>query len=550
MKPLGLSRFIRAYRMVFGVSASYLWLAVRQAVFGRERMRDQRELCHRKNAVRIERTVLELKGLFIKVGQTLSIMTNFLPEPLTRGLEGLQDAVPPHPYDAIRERIIEEFHQGPEDIYASFEKEPIASASIGQVHRATLKDGTDVAVKIQYPEIDRIVSIDLRVMKRIFWILHLFFPSYGLKEVFLEIEEMLYQELDYKFEGKNLEKIRDNFVDETDFLFPEVYWEQSSSKVLTLRYMEGIKITDTKKLLEKGIDLRELATVLIHGYCKQIFEDGVYHADPHPGNLMVRPGEAGDFQIILIDFGAIATINDEMKQGITQFAEGLIRKDTRLLANSLRRMGFVARENEEEAFDRLVDYFYSKLANLKIENFRQMDLSNFQNIEDIIELKKLNVSFRDLMSSFRVPRDWVLLERTLLLSLGITTHLDPKLNPVEIILPYVEQFVLKDRSLAEVIMDMLKDVGLSYIKLPHEIEKALSALNRSELAIRNPDLARQTKRLYALGHQFLYAILGFGVLGMGYWWQVHDNGELARYHYYGTGVFGILLLVSFFKNRR
>lgn len=542
-------RFFKAYRVTIRVLFSYLWVGLLTQIFGEERMRETWEACHQRNAMRIEKTITELKGLFIKVGQTLSIMTNFLPEPLTRGLEGLQDAVPPHPYKAIEERFVQEFEKTPDKLYSQFEKVPIASASLGQVHRARLKDGTLVAVKVQYPEIDKIVTIDLKVLKRIFFLLHLFFPTYGLKEVYLEIADMVHQELDYQYEGKNLEVLKENFEKEEEFLFPDVFWEYSTSKVLTLRFMEGIKITDAEKLRMSGVDLRSLAEILICGYCKQIFIDGVYHADPHPGNLMVRIEEDGSVRIILVDFGAIARINPIMREGIRLFAEGLIKKDTHIIANSLRRMGFVAREDEEEAFDRLVEYFYSKFSGLKLENFKQLNLSQFQNIEDLLELKKLKISFRDLMSSFHVPRDWVLLERTLLLALGITSYLDPQLNPIEIILPYAERFVLEDKSLTDVVIGISKEVGLSYIMLPHEIQKTLKSLNRGELEIGNPDTRLQTKRMQVLFHQAIYAFLAVFGLGMGHWLSLEGEALLARYHYYGSAVFGALFLLSFFRNR-
>jgi len=549
MRQILAVRFFKAYRMTVQVMLSYIWLALKVRLFGPERMRDQREECHRRNARRIERTISELKGLFIKVGQTLSIMTNFLPGPLTAGLEGLQDDVPPHPYNEIRERFLQEFQKAPEDLFAEFDETPIASASLGQVHRARLSDGTSVAVKVQYPEIDKVVAVDLKAMKRIFFLLHLFFPGYGLKDVYREIAEMVKQELDYKYEGQNLERLRDNFKDDDNFLFPDVFWDYSTRKVLTLRFMEGIKINDTETLVAQGVDLRELATLLIHGYCKQVFIDGVYHADPHPGNLMVHVEADGRFRIILVDFGAIACINDQMREGITMFAEGLIKKDTRVIANSLRRMGFVARENEEEAFDQLVEYFYSRLSAVKIENFKELDFGNISNVEEILELKKLKISFRDLMNSFHVPRDWVLLERTLLLALGLTSHLDPTLNPIEIVLPYAETFVLKDKSLADVVVSISKDVALSYLMLPHEIQKTLKALNKGELQIRDREVQRQTERMTGVAHQFLYALISIAALGLGHWLARDGDVQLARYHYYGSAFFGVVFLLSMVRKR-
>ena len=254
--------------------------------------------------------------------------------------------------------------------------------------------------------------------------------------------------------------------------------------------------------------------------------------------------------MILVDFGAIARISDRMQVGITNFAEGLIKRDTRVIANALRQMGFVAKEDEGEAFDKLVDYFYTKLSTMKIENFKELDVSQLHNLEDLIELKKLNISFRDLMSSFHVPRDWVLLERTLLLALGLTTHLDPKLNPIETVLPYVEKFVLKDKSLTDAIMQMTKEAGISYLRLPYEIHQALQELRRGQIEVGNKDIRQQTRRMYILGHQFIYALLALSGLGLGHWWYVQDYFDMADYHYAGGALFGLILFMSLMKNRK
>ena len=547
-------RLFKAYRSFFVVLSSYLFLALQKKILGRAWASEKVELVHRRNARRIETSILELKGLFIKVGQMLSIMSNFLPEALTQGLERLQDSVPPHSYEAIEVRFQEEFGKGPLDLFKSFEKKPIASASLGQVHVASLQDGTKVAVKIQYPEIDEIVRMDLRTLKRIFGILHLLFPVYGLKSVYQEISEVVLKELDYTWEGKNLEMIRKNFEDEDDFLFPDVYWEFSSPKILTLQFMNGVKISSVDEFKKSGINPTEIATKIIHAYCKQIFIDGVYHADPHPGNLLIQPIASEqdlplNFKIVLVDFGATARISDKMRSGMTLFVEGLIKRDTRILASAMREMGFVARQDGFETFEDLVDYFYGKLANFKIEDFRKIDLSQLNHLEDLLEIRKMKISFRDLMTSFHVPKDWILLERAMILTMGLCAHLDPKLNPVEIILPYVEQFVLKDRTFAEVIVALTKEIGLSYLKLPHEIHKTLRRLNEGTLTIGSRELPEHTQKLYILGHQALYAFLGVSGLFLSFFLGGHGSQDLSRYALEGSCFFGGVLVISILRNR-
>ena len=549
-------RFLKAYTTLIVVLSSYLFLSLQKKLLGEALTKTNEKLpqLHRRNAQRIERTILELKGLFIKMGQMLSIMRNFLPEDFTEGLERLQDDVPPHPYAAIEKRFLEEFQRSPQEIFARFEETPIASASLGQVHVAVLRDGegggpgTKVAVKVQYPEIDDIVRRDLRITRRIFGILHLFFPAYGLRQVHAGIAEVVMRELDYTFEGKNLETLKKNFESEKDILFPDVFWNLSSSKILTLRFMEGIKISSLDEMKKGGIDPTQVAHKLIHAYCKQIFIDGVYHADPHPGNLMVQKSDGG-MKIIIVDFGATARISEKMKHGITVFVEGLIKRDSRILAQAVREMGFVARQDSFEPLEQLVDYFYEKLSNIRIENFRKLDLSQFHNLDDLVELRKINIRFRDLMTSFHIPEDWLLLERTLILAMGLCAHLDPSLNPITIVLPYVEKSVLHNKTFTEIVVDLLKEIGISYLKLPHEIQKTLKKVNEGHLMVRSRDLPEHTRQLYVLGHQALYAFLGISGLFLSAYWRSEGLSEEATYSLYGSGFFGLLLLGSFLRNR-
>ncbi|OGQ65784.1 MAG: hypothetical protein A3F89_00755 [Deltaproteobacteria bacterium RIFCSPLOWO2_12_FULL_50_11] len=552
MVPMDFSygRLLRAYTTTLVILHSYGWLGIFRLIVGRDRLREKTLKVHQKNVRRIEKTILSLKGLFIKVGQMLSIMTTFLPESFTEGLQGLQDAVPPHPYSAIEDRFLKDFGKKPTEVFKSFDSRPIASASLGQVHVARLKDDTKVAVKVQYPEIDQIVSQDLRILRRIFYLLHLIFPTYGLKEVYQEIAEIVQKELDYAYEGKNLEMMRENFKTEKDILFPDVYWEYSTSKILTLKFMEGTKVSHLTNLRALGIDTRDVATKIIHSYCKQIFIDGVYHADPHPGNILIQKGKSGhEAKIVLVDFGATARISDQMRQGMTSFVEGLIKRDTRLISASLREMGFVARPDVQEPIDRLVEYFYDKLRNVKIDDWSKIDITKFKHFEDVLEIRKLNISFRDLMGSFHVPKDWILLERAIILAIGVCASLDPALNPAGIVLPYVEKFVLQDRSLSEVIITATKELGMSYLQLPQEIYKTLAKINEGKVKIDLPDVERLSKKLYILGHQLIYGFFA-SLLGLMGWGLLQGSREdLGRYFLYGSGFFFFVLMISFLKNR-
>ena len=226
-------RSLRAYWVTFVVIGSYLLLRFRARFHDETWVVHALRATHLRNARRIEHAICELQGLFIKVGQLISIMTNFLPEEFRRELEGLQDAVPPRPYGDIAARVYEELKKTPPELFASFEERPIASASIGQVHLARLVDGTKVAVKVQYPAIEQVVHRDLNTLRRIFWIIGWFIPYQGLPELYREIRAIVMEELDYTAEAVNAERIAANFVGRHDVAFPRIVHDLSTSRVLT-----------------------------------------------------------------------------------------------------------------------------------------------------------------------------------------------------------------------------------------------------------------------------------------------------------------------------
>ncbi len=551
-------RFIRAYRITFEILTAYFVLFFLKKLVRAERAAPLTSSVHHWASRTIIASILKLKGLYIKIGQTLSIMTNFLPQEFREGLEKLQDAVPPHPYAEVEKRFLNDFGKTPLELFHSFDQTPIASASLGQVHVASLDDGTKLAVKLQYPDIDRIAHQDLKTIKRIFGVIDFVFPRYGFKAVYAECARMVLEELDFISEGKNLEKIRNNFKDQRAYHFPKVFWEYSSAKILTVEFVEGIKVSHIDELKKKKIDPHEIAVSFIHAYCKMIFVDGVFHADPHPGNILIMSDKLGAsdrsdslFRIALVDFGATASLPSAMKEGIIRFAEGLIKKDTRLLSSSIKQMGFVAREDNEEAIERIVEYFYSKIKGIKIDDFRQIKLTQFQHLDDLFELRKMDISLKELMSSFHVPKDWILLERALILAFGVVTHLDPQLNPVDIVLPYVEKFVLGDeRNLTDMILLGTKELFLSYINMPHQLQRTLTKLEQGKIVLVDKSREAQTQKIYRGIHQIIYTCLLIFTGSLSHWMNSQGNIMGADRMRYVSYTLAGILIVSFFKNRK
>jgi len=551
-------RFLKAYWTTFLVIGSYLWLRFRARWRSDEWVDRTLHATHVRNARRIERTIAELQGLFIKVGQLISIMTNFLPEEFRRQLEGLQDHVPPRPYADIEARIREELGHGPDEAFASFERRPVASASIGQVHKATLPTGEAVAVKVQYPDIDQIVRSDLKTLRRIFKIVQWFVPYEGLDDVYREIRAIVLSELDFRAEADHGDLIAANFPDRPDVAFPRVVRDRSTERVLTTHFEPGVKISDVVGLKQLGIDRGLLARQVVEVYCQQIFTDGCYHADPHPGNLLVRPTPAGDgtAELVFLDFGAVASISANFRQGIIELVQGGLTRDTRRIVRAMRQMGFVAKNADERVFEQVVEYFSEQFhASISLEHLNLKDLkldpdkTLERSLESLADLRKMDISLRELSASFHVPKEAIVLERTLLLLMGLCTELDPTLNPMTVIRPYLEKFVLGDQDWSGLLVETSRDLLMGAAALPGDMRKFMRAAHAGELRIRFHNLEASSQLMYRLGHQVIVAAVG--IAGAAIAVVLEGRGELARaeWGWWTARGAAALLVVSWWSSR-
>jgi ubiquinone biosynthesis protein len=544
----------RAYWTTFRVIGSYLWLKLRARFHSPTWVEHTLRQVNLRNARRIERTIIELQGLFIKVGQLISIMTNFLPEEFRKELEGLQDAVPPRPYADIEARLREELGRPPCEVFAQFEERPIASASIGQVHIARLESGQKVAVKVQYPHIEEIVRRDLLTLRRIFRIIGWFVPYQGLEELYREVRAIVLEELDYRAEAENTRRIAANFEGRTDVAFPHVVDELSTARVLVTHFEAGCKITDKKATKQLGLDRGQLARQVVEIYCQQIFTDGIYHADPHPGNLLVRPTEEGKPpQIVFLDFGAVAEIPSNVRAGMVELLQGALTRDTRRIVTAMKTMGFVARGANEAMFEQVIEYFHERFQeNISLDslNLKDIKFDPQKGLESVADLRRMDISLRELSANFHVPKEIIVLERTLLLLMGLCTELDPTLNPMTVIRPYLERFVLgEEGDWSQLLVETSKDLVMSVTALPAEIRKFMRAAHSGELQLKFKNLDAPTQLMYRLGHQIIFA--GVGIAGAGIAVILEGRGELERAHWgwWTARAAGVLLLWSWWSSR-
>lgn len=538
-----LKRAWKVYITTFKVIFSYLWLLFLGKLLGEDFFQARISELHKKNAKFVLNTIIELKGFFIKAGQLISILTNFLPEEFRIELESLQDKVPPRPYLEIAQRIREELKKEVEELFLEFDKEPIASASIAQVHKGKLKSGELVAVKVQHIGLESLVKTDLTLLKRALFFVQLFLPVKNLMVYYKQIKEMIEEELDFTHEIKNMESIRENFRNNPKVNFPKVYKELSTKKVLITEYIEGVKVSDIEKLDRAAINRKELARLIIETYCQMIFIDGLFHADPHPGNILVL----GDGSIVFLDFGAVGRLSERMKKGAVKFVEGVIKRDTQLIIDSLKQMGFLAEKDPETVIELIIEYFYSTLQEeIQLESLNLKDIKVDPNkaMEKFMDFRKLDIGLRELSKSFQIPKDWVLLERTLLLIGGVCTTLDPELNPVKVVYPYLQEFVLgKDKDWTALIVETSRDLILSLVGIPKDIRKFISASIKGEIRYSIRGAYELRRVIYGITQQFIYILsaLFFGYLSYDSW---KNNTQIQSTIFLIASLISILLYLG------
>lgn len=543
-------RALRAYWVTFVVILSYL--SVRWQARFRSSDRIERLLMkkHRRNADRILRAIQALQGLYIKVGQLISILSNVLPEEFRGGLETLQDRVPPRPLSEIEQRIREEFGgKTTAELFQDFEPLPLAAASIGQVHRAKLRDGRLVAVKVQYPDIDAVVHADLRTLHRIVRIIERMLPDHGIGDVYREVRKIVVKELDFQGEAANIERIAGNFEGRTDVQFPAVVHELSTGRVLTTTFVDGIKVSHTEALDKAGIDRKRLARLVIEAYCQQIFTDRVYHADPHPGNLMVLAGPT----LVFLDFGAVAEISASMRSGMIEFVQGGLTGDTEKLIRGMRTMGFVSKGARPEIFEKIVAYFHDRFKEeIQIEslNLRDIKIDPQKGLENLADLRRLDISLRDITDSFYVPKEWIMLERTILLLMGLCTELDPELNPMSVIRPYLERFVFSEGTdISSFLLSTAQSATTNLVTLPSDIRRFIREVQRGGVRMRFPDVAMQVRVLYLAGQQLIWGAAAIAGVAFGLAFEDRGQPEVATWFYGGASLSALLFLMNFFTGR-
>jgi len=416
-------RIRRSSRVIWTASSIYLGYK-RTAFSNRNRAPDDaaRRLSayHRRAAERILSTASELQGLLIKVGQLIGARADVFPDEYVEVLSRLHDTVPPRAFAVMRPVIERELRGSIDDIFAEFDPTPIASASLAQVYRGRLKDGRDVAVKVQYPDIEEIVQVDLQNIRLLAGGANRILRDFDLTPIVEELTTNAPLELDFINEGHNAEEAARNFASRDDIIVPTIYWDYTTRHVLTMEFLEGIKITDIAAIDDAGIDHQAISRLLAESYFKQIFSHGFFHADPHPGNLFVRPGP----KLIIVDFGLTKHLPPTFLRGFVRLTTALIAGDKDTLIRAFKDLGFKTKLDDDTAFEALGEAMVTRLGRN----------------DEFARDRRVLMEFNDRMMKLfrenpivRVPGEFLYIGRVMGLLGGLGVQLGSEVNLLEVL---------------------------------------------------------------------------------------------------------------------
>jgi len=390
---------------------------------------DNKEANQEKQAVWLKEKLIQLGPTFIKMGQSMGTRADLLPLPFVKELGTLVDQVPPFPNDVAFARIEHELGRKINEVYSEFELEPVAAASLGQVYRARLHSGEEVAVKVQRPNLEATIKGDIVILKKVANFAERF-PQLNENAdwsgMLREFDSTIHEEMDYAAEGKNAERFRDNFKNWSNVHVPTIYWNATTKKVLTMEFIHGTKVTDLDEQARRNISPAKVNRLLIKTYLKQLLEDGFFHADPHPGNLLVMP----DGRVAFFDFGMVGRITPELQAKMIDAFFHVVDKDPGGIAEDLIELDFLKPGTPPSVVKPVVEKMFEFHFNLKLKD---------------VNFKELTYDLADVMYDypFRLPSNFTYIMRALMTLEGIGIITDPEFNFFETAKPYAKEFMLR-----------------------------------------------------------------------------------------------------------
>ena len=433
--------------------------------------------------VAFRKAAVDLGVLMIKLGQFLSSRADLLPQQALDVLSSLQDEVPPAPFSHVVSVIESELHRPVTELFTSLEPTATAAASLGQVHKAELAGtGQVVAVKVQRPNIDELVNMDLSTIRFVIWVISLFVDTsefLDLRAFYREFRRTIFEEIDYVREAANARRFAEIFKDKPYIRIPSVIDGYVSRRVLVLDWVDGIKVNDYPQLEAAGVSRMAVAKRTVEAYFYQFFEIGFFHADPHPGNIFVQPGPTSGAEptVAFVDFGMVGTLTRSTRQGLKDLFLGFVVNNPHNMVTALAQLGFIGEGANLNTIERGVTLIMSQYHGMTLGEARDMNVREVAHeIEDLF-----------YQQPFRIPAQFAFSGRAVGTLSGLATGLAPDFNLVEVAEPYARTFLGLDREgagqTAQQIFRQVLDAGRISLALPSTIERVLAKLEAGELEV-------------------------------------------------------------------
>lgn len=501
-------------------------------------------------ATHLRQAFEELGTTFIKLGQVLSTRPDLLPPDYIAELSKLQEAAPPVPYEQVAAVFEAEMGARPEDVFAEFDPDPLASASIGQVHTARLPNGDDVVVKIQRPGVAAKVERDLDALHELANLVARYSSigqDYDVVGLADEFAFNLRCELSYVREGQNADRFRQAFAGDPDVYIPDVYWDYTTERVIVLQRLRGIRINDLPALEGAGLDRKEIAANSVRLMLEEMFVHGFFHADPHPGNFYVLD----DGRIGMLDFGMLGRLDQKLQESLTRLFVALSKGDSERVVDEFLATGVAGGQVNRAVLKRDVDHMIACYANRSAE-----DLAAARIFSEITGLARRH--------RLRLPSDLMMMARVMAISEGIGLQLDPDFQFIPFAQPYLERFWLQRRSprrvgekMAEGIMEMA-ELGL---ELPRHLRRMATQLERGELGaqVEIRGMERYLAEMQSMVNRLSITVLvGALIVGLSqFMHMVAPEGFIEQYatQFFGLSfvaamVLGVWLLISLVRSGR
>lgn len=428
---------------------------------------------------------IKLGVLMIKLGQFLSSRADLLPDQAIAVLTSLQDEVPPAPFEHVVSIIESETGKRVEEIFSVLERKATAAASLGQVHKATLlSTGETVAVKIQRPNTDQLVRMDLSTLKFVIRVINFFVDTTGfidLMGIYREFKRTTYEEIDYAAEAANAKRFKEMFKDDPSIYIPTMYDQYITPHMLVIEWIDGIKVNDYAALEALGISRLEVAKRTVSAYFYQFFVEGFFHADPHPGNIFVKKGVTtadGGPVIAFIDFGMVGSLTKSMKQSLKDLFVSFLSRNSRSLVNALNKLGFIGQGANMIVIERGMSMMMEQYFGMTLGDARQLDIPEVaQDVERLL-----------YGQPFQIPAQFAFTGRAITTLGGVSTGLAPEFNFVEVATPYARKFLgLDSEGISQTVQEFLNqalDTGRTLLALPRALEQVITKIETGQIEVK------------------------------------------------------------------